>query len=380
MNLTVFLKKIKHKIDYYNAPMSLLIGLLALALTFYSTFYSPKPDNNKTPTQTLPISDNKTKTFQINSTIGFVKQNEKIFLYLIAFILFVISIVLLIKLRRKKKIKFTVFAEEGRFFRSVKDIMSECLSKNEILISSIRFTDITTVNDIKAICTKVLYPNRNHPSIEEAIIEARKKAYSIKYSTPRTDDEKIVGIDEYGNWEHFFVNITSILNIENIQNLKVLDVGVGNANTYSEYFSSFKNYIAVDLSSQALAYAKKKFNNFTIIENEAENLSDIENTSVDIYLSFRAYQSTLFDRRKSLHEARRVLKSGGLIIISLPILYYTKKEFIKGLSNSEKNITMDYAFFLANSIKQYLEMLNFNNVVINQSSPYELFIYGQLED
>lgn len=374
------LKKFKHRIDYYNAPISILLTIVGLVLTIYSTFYSSKPSDTKLPINNQPIPKSNTKPFQLKSIIDFVTQNEKIILYSIACILFLTSIILFLKLRQKKKIKFAVFAEEGRFFRSVKDLMSEYLSKDEILISSIRFTDITTVNDLKAICTKVFYPSRNHPSIEEAITEARKKAYSIKYSAPRNDDEKIVGKEEFGNWEQFFIDIINTLDIDNIQNLKVLDLGAGNANTYSTYFSGIKNYIAVDLSSQALAFAKKKFNNFTIVENEAENLSDIQNASVDIYVSFRTYQSTLFDRRKSLHEARRVLKPGGLIIISLPILYYTKKEFIKGLSNSEKSISMDYAFFLANSIKKYLEMLNFNSVVVNDSSPYELYIYGQLEE
>lgn len=371
----MFLKKAKTKFERNHNLLNFVLGVLTLAITCYATLHTHKPVPSK-PSNTP--SSTKTKD---TSFIEFYHTNEKTILYCIAASLFLICIFLTVRLKKKRKLKLAVFSEEGRFFRGIKDLMEECLLKEEISISAIKFTDITHINDIKSICVKVFYPQRSNTHIENAIIEARRTAFSIKYSNPSPDDEKIVGKSEFGDWEQYLFNLVNNLNIQDFKELTILDVGIGNTYSYSDYFADVQHYIGVDLSSQALSYAKEKIKHLKPVVNEAEDLNEIDNGIIDLYLSLRTYQSTLFDRRKALHEARRVLKPGGIIIISLPILYYTKKEgFIKGLSDSSKNISMDYAYTVANNIKKYLEMLNFEHVDINNQSPFELFIHGQLEN
>jgi SAM-dependent methyltransferase len=167
--------------------------------------------------------------------------------------------------------------------------MADYLIKSEIWITSIKFTDITTINDLKTICSKVFYPSRNSATIEKLISDARKMAYSVKYSVPSDEDEKIVGVSRYGNWVDYFHEVVHNLDISNFKELDILDVGVGNAATYPASFRSIRNYLGVDISFAALEYAKKSFPNFSILENEAEDLKDVPNASFDMYLSFRTY-------------------------------------------------------------------------------------------
>lgn len=365
---------IKRRITFYveknNTIITLILALLGLSIAFASYFF-PINKEQAVPGVPAPVT--------VSTVEDNVERAGTLVWYSIAGVLIVFAAILWIKFRFRKSNQLAVFNEESRFFQSIKEIMVEELLKNEIVIASIRFTDITTISDIKAICTRVFYPKRNHLLVEKNISDARMKAYSIKYSAPNNEDEKIIGKTQFGDWETEFVNVLHEINIKDVHSLHVLDVGIGNANTYSHFFNGINNFTGVDISATALAAAKKKLNRLVLINNEAEALLDIENSTMDVYLSFRTYQSTLFDARRALHEARRVLKPGGCIIISIPTLYYAGGKFIKGLSDLNKNITIEHAYVLVNRIKAYMEMLGFNRVIVNEKSPYEIFIAAKLE-
>jgi len=161
--------------------------------------------------------------------------------------------------------------------------------------------------------------------------------------------------------------------------LDVLDVGIGNGHACKKLYQSLPSFKAVEISSKALQYAHGTYPQMISYENPAEDLKDIPNSSIDLYLSFRVYQSTLFDRRISLHEAYRVLRNGGIIIISIPIMYLkTNGDVLPGLLPPYANIpNMRFANDTVNRIRGYMKLLNFENVGINNKSPYEIYIYGQ---
>ena len=99
----------------------------------------------------------------------------------------------------------------------------------------------------------------------------------------------------------------------------------------------------------------------------AEDLSNIKTSSVDLYLPFRTFQSTLVDRRAAVHEAYRVLRKGGVAIISIPILYLKENgEALQGLIPPDSyKPKIEYAKEIVKRIKEYMEIINFYKVGVD---------------
>jgi len=60
-----------------------------------------------------------------------------------------------------------------------------------------------------------------------------------------------------------------------------------------------------------------------VYKRRAERLAAIADAKYDLYCALRTYESVFFDVRASMKEARRVLKPGGCIVISVSNGYLT---------------------------------------------------------
>lgn len=282
--------------------------------------------------------------------------------------------------RRRQTYEEKIFSPESRFYQDIREIMEHFLSQYEIHFDKIKFNKVATVNDLIRVCSKSFYPSHGRDDIKERIVHARRYAYTQKYTALRNDDEKLSVKDPHGNWIDYFRQFLESKGISDIDQYDVLDVGFGNGHAYClcDYFKKIKSLTIVDLSKDALDIAKKSFPNASCFQNDAENLESINNTSVDIYLSFRTYQSTLFDRRVAVHEAFRVIRPGGIIVVSIPKIYIAPDGEIKeGLSDPNKKITKKYLYEVVERISSYIEMLGFKNVSTWDRSPYETYIFGK---
>jgi len=159
----------------------------------------------------------------------------------------------------------------------------------------------------------------------------------------------------------------------------ILDVGFGNGYESYKLLKNSKGLVAVDISGKALEFAKKKYPHLVSFVNEAESLTSIETGSVDLYLSFRAFQSTLFDVKLAVQEALRVLVRGGKMVVSVPCLYLDQEgNVLKGLQDTGTNEVGDeYASRKVRGIKTALETPGFSDVAVSTASPYEHYIYAQ---
>ena len=314
---------------------------------------------------------------------GFLSSFKVSDFYIPSLILVVAWLVLLtlfVLKRTRQTDEEKVFSPESRFYQDIREIMEHFLSQYEIHFDKIKFNKVATVNDLVRVCSKSFYPSHSDNDIKEKIIHARRHAYTQKYTAPRNDDEKIRVKDSYGNWVDYFHQLIESKGVSDIGQYDVIDVGFGNGNAYClcEYFKKIKSLTIVDLSKDALDIAKKSFPNAVCVQNDAESLESINNSSVDIYLSFRTYQSTLFDRRAAVHEAFRVIRPGGIIVISIPKIYVAPDgEVIEGLSDPTKKITKKYLYEVVNRISSYIEMLGFKDITTWDESPYETYIYGK---
>lgn len=109
-----------------------------------------------------------------------------------------------------------------------------------------------------------------------------------------------------------------------LSNSDVLYVGVGTGRDLSLVCPNFATLAGVDISSRMLERAQSVEHRLRPVHGTAEQLVGIGDSSVDVYLSLRTYQSSLFDASSSLAQAYRVLRPGGSIVLSIPASFVDK--------------------------------------------------------
>ena len=246
------------------------------------------------------------------------------------------------------------------------------------------FCDDLTINDLEIMCYRTYYPSWSREKVSSVLREARSVAFTAKYATPNDEDEKTVDVKKLGipnlrSWYEYFEDLIHDLGMSELKSVEILDVGFGNGYAYSKLFHELHSFTAVDISLKALEYATDKFPRLKASQNDAENLKDIQTSSIDLYISLRTYQSTLFDKRMAMHEAYRVLRTGGLAIISIPIMFMGSGGEVlhglipPGLTNAPD---MNYAHEMVNRVEHLFRVLNFRDIGTNTSSPFEIYVYG----
>lgn len=269
------------------------------------------------------------------------------------------------------------------WIQSIPDIVTIEAAKRGINIHGIHIGDRLHISDLERICAKSLFPNNPVNSVKQILQDARATAFSRKYAHPR-EDEKLVNVSAIQiaglkPWDFYFTDLLKDLGVKGVKDfnrLDILDVGIGNGHAEEPFLSQLHSFRATDISDDALEYADKKYSQMTRFVCAAEDLNPIHNNSVDLYLSLRTFQSTLFDRRAALHEAYRVLRNGGIIVLSIPIMFRQPDgQVLAGLLPPGSKVpNMGYAQCIAERIKEYLTILNFLDVKIDERSPFEIFL------
>lgn len=267
--------------------------------------------------------------------------------------------------------------------QSISDIVKIEAAAHGINIQGIDIGDRLHINDLERICAKVLFPDRSVVSVNKVLQDARATAFSRKYADP-SEDEKLVDVSEIQiaglkPWDSYFTDLLKDLGVGGVKEfnkLDILDVGIGNGHAEEPFLSQLHSFRATDISDDALGYADKKYSQMTRFVCAAEDLNKIHNNSVDLYLSLRTFQSTLFNRRAALHEAYRVLRNGGIIVLSIPIMFLQEDgQVLAGLLPPGSKVpNMQFAQRIAERVKDYLTILNFLDVEIDQRSPFEIFL------
>ena len=267
--------------------------------------------------------------------------------------------------------------------QKIPQIVKNELMQRNINIESIVFEDELTINDLELFCSNVYSPQIGRSQIHDYIEDARAKAYTHKYAEPREDEKtmdiKKIKLPGLKQWHVYLNDLFADLRIKDLNSMDILNIGIGNGYASADFLENIK-FTAVDISDKALDYAKQKFSNgVCFYKNAAEQLHNIKTSTIDLYMSLRTYQSTLFDKRMALHEAYRVLKPGGIVLISIPIMFVKSDgEVLKGLiPPGSEEPTMKYAIIVAKHIVQLLKILNFKNVKLDKGSPFEIYLSAE---
>ena len=248
-------------------------------------------------------------------------------------------------------------------------------TKLGITFSQAELGESLTLGDIESLCiSKGAPPAKTH----RVLGTLREEHFTRKYVS-YTYDNDLRGM--IPTWHLEFHEILSLFSID-LSTSSVLLVGVGNGLEIDSVCGSAKKVIGADISRECLKRAKERVPALRAVHNAAENLSDIQTSSVDVYASLRTYQSSLFDVNLALREAHRVLRSRGSAVISIANGFVDneggQKKVVRGLLVRGTTNIVDRGSprRLAERIIERMEDLGFDNVGY-ASRRTDIYIWGQ---
>ena len=137
--------------------------------------------------------------------------------------------------------------------------------------------------------------------------------------------ERVIESEYKKNKNEYFIYLCHIATynyvIPFIKDKKVLEFGCGSGYGSHIISNECKHITAVDISEDAISYAKQNYKNenleFQQIHNIEHSKMNFENNSFDVVISFQVIEH-ISDSMAYINELYRVLKNKGIIIIVTP--------------------------------------------------------------
>ena len=217
------------------------------------------------------------------------------------------------------------------FYYSANRISNFVLEKLKLKGIIVSVEDLNTNRKSSSLASLIF--NRYEIECEEVtrmVDNIISEAFNNKYSKyDYLNDARSFALD----WQQTFESIYNRISKKQMSDLNILNVGVGSGNEAVSLFSNCPNITFVDIAKGGLERIKKRFSASSIMVSSAENLSLIDDDSYELYVSLRTYNSSFFDIDNAILEAYRVLKEGGIVIISIAngFLCSEEKRIIPGL-------------------------------------------------
>jgi len=129
--------------------------------------------------------------------------------------------------------------------------------------------------------------------------------------------------------------ILSLIGSE-IQNRRILDIGIGTGRTTEYLLKYTKDYIGVDYSEGMVKHAKEIYRDAEILQMDARDLNAFGDESFDlVFFSFNGIDyMNHTDRMQCIKEVTRVLRTGGFFVFSSHNIHYER--FNKFIINAPK--------------------------------------------
>ena len=201
----------------------------------------------------------------------------------------------------------------------------------------------------------------------------------------RTIFESEDEVERFKNMDYLRKPEITVLNElkEKLQNMKMLDIGVGAGRTTGHFACFTKEYVGIDYSPSMVAAAQKKFQNYpkkiSLLTMDARNMTFFPDGYFDFVLfSYCGIDYVSHeDRLKILSEIRRILRIGGFFSFSTHNLNYFKRGYSVRLSNHRlRDIPWRLSFLLTNRLlnKEAWMILrdsskNLQHLVISEPEP-----------
>jgi ribA/ribD-fused uncharacterized protein len=120
------------------------------------------------------------------------------------------------------------------------------------------------------------------------------------------------------NWKLQFLGVLATSCKEGFDDLRIIVVGAGSANETSHLWRGFSSRaILVDWGVALVENCRKEAPEAVVRRCRAEHLEHITDECADVYCALRTFDSALIDVEAALHEAWRVVRRGGSILLSI---------------------------------------------------------------
>ncbi len=267
-----------------------------------------------------------------------------------------------------------VISESNFFARmTISDFLAKELPKRlDVRLDDAILRQELTIHDLAALCG-------HRDGVVKELDDIREAYFTTKYLD--YDDEADVRRLTGSAWADEVMDIYDYLGVRLI-NADVLYVGVSTGRDLSKVCPKFSSLTGVDLSTQMLERAARVRPELRQVRNRAETLEGIADASIDLYLSLRTYQSSLFDIPSALRQAYRVLRADGCLVISVPGGFLDRSgpelRYIRGLLVPGSNEIVDrerprrYAY----EILRQLDRMSFTRLGFHQREG-DLYIYAR---
>lgn len=234
-----------------------------------------------------------------------------------------------------------------------------------------------TIEDIIEFCEKeAKHIGKYDINFEKLIREAVASGYDKRYLVNSSSHDRNECKQEF--CESFFSILKQLCIFDFYQRQNVVVVGVGNGSEGEMIYNNIDNISIVDIAPKSLDKAKEILPHAKTFQNFSDRLVSFTDSSFDLYVSLRTYQSTYFNILASLKEAKRILKKNGSIIISIACGYLnSENNFVYGLYNPHNGqLEKERPDLYVNTILKRLQQLGFT-VVGTSKIPSEIFIFAK---
>lgn len=259
--------------------------------------------------------------------------------------------------------------------RRISDIMLGELKKKGYHYDELPSDPDTSIDDLHTFCM-CLNDSVNQTQINKDVSEARSLAFDLKYADyDYAEDARSLG----NMWLEEVVHVVHRLGVHDLQRRRVVNVGIGNGLEGKNLLDECRNLTIVDIGNVSLQNALQRLPFARALPLEAEKLSGIKTGTQDVYLSLRTYQSAFFGVTPAVREAYRVVRLGGIVVISVANGYLAPKDhaFVPGmLIRGSTEVDRDRPFELANKIRRLLTRLKFEDVGVITGF-CEIYVFGR---
>jgi pyrimidine deaminase RibD-like protein/SAM-dependent methyltransferase len=256
----------------------------------------------------------------------------------------------------------------------VSDIILQELQREGLEIKELPYDWDVSIEDLVQYCVSA-YPSQAQWDLGDLIHRIRGQAFDKKYAD-YTYDSDVRGI--VSAWKDDLAEVIKGMVAGSLCDRRVLYVGIGNGIEGVGLLEDMQSLTIVDIASRSLNLAHSRFPRAKAIVASAENLKPIRSGSQDLYVSLRTFQSSYFDITSAVREAYRVLRPGGVFIVSVANAFVgAENAIIPGLVVPHTAIVdRNRPFEVADRIRRHLALLRFNDIGI-RSSISEVFVYGR---
>lgn len=212
--------------------------------------------------------------------------------------------------------------------RRIPDMLRSYLNQHKIDIPGLNLDSGSSLYDLEGIILGSQKAQIQKKKLHSLLRGGVSTAFDSKYADySYENDARKVG----NRWRKEVKAIIRRFGIHDYTHRAILDVGFGNGEEGIGLFEGCTHFTGIDIAPQSIKRAQSRFPTHRFICCSADEMTEISDGSQDIYISLRTYQSAFFDVDRAVEEAYRVLRPGGIILLSVANAYYEGEALVRGL-------------------------------------------------